>query len=62
MDKVNYPLSHMPIAQAMQALGISKFFFYKLVNEGQLSIKKVGRKSFVAVAELNELFKSETSL
>lgn len=59
-NKTIIPLSHVPISRAMQLLGISKFLFYKLVKEQQLTIKKIGRKSFVSVAELNALFEEDS--
>lgn len=51
-------LTHIPINQAMSLLGISKFKFYSLVREGRLKIKKLDKKSFVSVEELNGLFKA----
>ena len=57
--KTPYPLTHLPINKAMELLGVSKYKFYGLVNDRRLTIKKVGKKSFVAVSEINALFEEQ---
>ena len=52
----SFPLTHIPINKAMELLGISKFKFYGLVKEEKLNIKKIGKKSFVSVDQINSLF------
>lgn len=54
--KESYPITHIPVSKAMELLGFSKYKFYGLVNEGVLDIKKVGKKSFVSIAQINNLF------
>jgi len=44
----------LPIAEARHQLGgISPSTFYALVNKGELSLVKIGRRSFVQAEELD---------
>lgn len=49
-------LNYIPINRAMAELHLSKFKFYQLVQDGSLTIKKLGRKSYVSVAQINKMF------
>ena len=40
------------VADACRALGIGKSSFYEAVSRGEISLKKLGRKSLVAHADL----------
>lgn len=43
----------MPVAEARQVLGgISSATFYKLVQDGELRLVKIGRRSFVLISTL----------
>ncbi len=45
----------MPVKEARQQLGgISPTTFYALVKEGELSLVKIGRRSFVQAEELDD--------
>jgi excisionase family DNA binding protein len=45
----------MPVKEARQQLGgISPTTLYALVNEGELSLVKIGRRSFVHAEELDD--------
>lgn len=41
-----------PITEAYQSLGISRSTLYQLIKEGQLTPVKIGRRTFIAQAEL----------
>jgi excisionase family DNA binding protein len=48
----------MPVKEARQHLGgISPTTFYALVKEGELSLVKIGRRSFVRAKELDDFLK-----
>ena len=48
----------MPINEARQQLGgISPTTFYALVNEGELSLVKIGRRSFVQAEDLDDFIR-----
>lgn len=48
----------MPINEARQQLGgISPSTFYALVKEGELSLVKIGRRSFVQAEDLNDFIR-----
>jgi excisionase family DNA binding protein len=45
----------IPVTEAMQQLGgISRTMFYALVKDGELSITKIGRRSFIATEDLDD--------
>jgi excisionase family DNA binding protein len=45
----------MPVKEARQQLGgISPSTFYALVKEGELSLVKIGRRSFVQAEDLDD--------
>ena len=45
----------MPVTEARYQLGgISQTTFYALVKEGELSVVKIGRRSFVQAEELDD--------
>ncbi len=46
----------IPLDHAMKILNISKFKMYGLFNEGRLTKMKLGKKTFVRVTEINNLF------
>jgi excisionase family DNA binding protein len=48
----------MPVKEARQQLGgISPTTFYALVKEGELSLVKIGRRSFVHAEELDDFLR-----
>jgi excisionase family DNA binding protein len=48
----------MPVTEARHQLGgISNSTFYALVKEGELSVVKIGRRSFVQAEELDEFIR-----
>jgi excisionase family DNA binding protein len=48
----------MPVKEARQQLGgISNSTFYALVKEGELSLVKIGRRSFVHAEELDDFLR-----
>jgi excisionase family DNA binding protein len=48
----------MPVAEARQQLGgISHSTFYALVKHGELSVVKIGRRSFVYAEELEDFLR-----
>ena len=48
----------MPVNEARQQLGgISPTTFYGLVKEGELSLVKIGRRSFVQAEELDDFLR-----
>jgi excisionase family DNA binding protein len=50
----------MPVKEARQQLGgISPTTFYALVKEGELSLVKVGRRSFVQAEELDHFVRGK---
>jgi len=51
MNKLNY----ISLNEALRQLDCSKFFIYKLINSGKLTKKKIGKKTFLLVDELNSL-------
>jgi excisionase family DNA binding protein len=48
----------LPVTEARHQLGgISPTTFYALVNEGELSLVKIGRRSFVHSEDLDDFFR-----
>src|SRR5262245_2531627 len=53
----------LPVAEARQALGgISAATFYKLVQEGELRLVKIGRRSFVLMSTIEEFIERHRGL
>lgn len=50
--------NHVPVSRAMEELRMSKFKFYGLVREGKITIKKLGRRSYVSINQVNELLEN----
>ena len=46
------PLAYR-IEDAATALGVGRTLVYRMISEGQLTIVKVGKRSLIAVSELN---------
>jgi excisionase family DNA binding protein len=46
------------IAEAMQATGISRGYFYKLLHEGQLTRRKVGKRTLILREDLQNFLRS----
>ncbi len=53
----------MPVKEARQQLGgISQTMFYALVKEGELSLVKIGSRSFVQAEDLDDFVRRRRSL
>jgi predicted DNA-binding transcriptional regulator AlpA len=47
--------NYIPFNYAMQKLGCSKHFLYKLMNEGKIRKSKVGKKCYLRVDDIANL-------
>ena len=48
------------ITEAADALGISRGMVYKLIEQGQLKVAKIGRLRRIATAEINRFLEANT--
>ena len=55
-----FPIDRMAysIAEAVQATGISRGQFYKLLHEGQLTRRKVGKRTLILREDLQNFLRS----
>lgn len=51
------PLGIASVRRAAEWLDCSGSFIYKLADQGKLTLKKVGKKSYVSIDELRGLLK-----
>lgn len=49
----------LTVGETQALLGSSRRFIYSLVDRGDLSIKKVGRRSYFETAQVESLFKDK---
>ena len=58
MNTPKVPAFNLNISQACARIGVGKTKFWQLVSEGQIVIRKIGRRTFVLEDDLNEFIRS----
>lgn len=58
MNTPKDPAINLNVSQACARIGVGKTKFWQIVSEGQIVIRKIGRRSFVLEEDLNEYIRS----
>lgn len=61
METANGPKKFLTVGETQAVLGSSRTFIYDLVSKKKLEIKKVGRRSYFAAAQVEGLFETKTT-